>query len=360
MRILIVDTCYEAFLAAHYAANPRLERASYDEQWRALMDTFFGTADSYSHHLRRLGHEAHEVIANCAPLQDAWLSEYTRPRRRPRVRRSGEDVVVRQAEWFMPDVVFVQNLSYPSDRTLARLQKISGFVAGQIASEAPPQDRLRRFDLLLTSFPHFVEHFRALGVPAEYFRIGFDERVLGRLADDHRERHDAVFVGALGRTQHREGNALLERAARRARIDFWGYGAIGWPASSPILSNYHGEAWGIEMFRVLRDAKIVLNRHIEAADGFANNMRLYEATGVGSMLLTDAKANLAELFEPGREVETYRDEDELVEKIGHYLSRDDDRDAIARAGQERTLREHTYERRMQELAYILASHRSEP
>ena len=75
MRILIVDTCYPAFLTAHYSRRPELRSAGYDEQWRALMATFFGTADSYSHHLRPLGHEAHEVVVNAAPLQRAWARQ---------------------------------------------------------------------------------------------------------------------------------------------------------------------------------------------------------------------------------------------------------------------------------------------
>jgi hypothetical protein len=47
---------------------------------------------------------------------------------------------------------------------------------------------------------------------------------------------------------------------------------------------------------------VALNRHIAAAEGHANNMRLYEATGVGTCLLTDRGSNLGELFEVGREV----------------------------------------------------------
>ena len=76
-----------------------------------------------------------------------------------------------------------------------------------------------------------------------------------------------------------------------------------------------------------------LNRHIGVeAEGYANNMRLYEATGVGSLLLTDDGSNLAELFEPGREVVTYAGADDLVEKARHYLAHEDERRAIAGAG----------------------------
>jgi hypothetical protein len=358
LRILIVDTCYDAFLEAHYAAIPNLARQPYAVQWRALMDTFFGTTDSYSHHLELLGHEAHEVIANCVPLQRAWASEQLFRGRRlhmPR-RRPPDEIVVRQAEWFEPDVVYIHALSYLGDEALARLKAISGLLAGQIASETPPPSRLRRYSLLVSSFPHFVERFRALGVEAYYLQLAFDDRVLSHLEGARPGRYGAVFVGALNRTQHAGGNALLDRAARRTRIDFWGFNAAGWQPDSPVLVNYHGEAWGLKMYHVLREGSIALNRHIDVAEGVANNMRLFEATGVGTMLLTDEGSNLCEHFDPGREVETYADEDDLVEKIAYYLEHDDERHAIARAGQERTLRDHGFGRRMGELVAILESH----
>jgi spore maturation protein CgeB len=314
------------------------------------MDTFFGTADSYSYHLAQLGHEAHEVIANCAPLQRAWATEHGLRVER-RTRRSADEIVLAQADDFRPDVVYVQDLHYPSRRALSTLGRGHALV-GQIASAAPSARRLRLFDLIVTSFPHYVERFRRLGVKTELFRIGFDERVLDRLGEPGPPA-GAVFVGALNRRRHRRANMLLERAARRAPIEFWGYGARGWPKDSPIIARYRGEAWGLEMYRVLRDARIAVNRHIREAGDFANNMRLYEATGVGTMLLTDEKANLRELFEPGREVVTYADASELADAVNHYLARDDERRAIARAGQERTLRDHTYARRMHELAGIL-------
>jgi len=355
MRFLILDTCYPAFLQAHYAREPGLARRPYDEQWHALMETFFGTADSYSFALGRLGHEAHEVVANCAPLQDAWLRERGgRPGPAPfRLRR--ERTVLAQARELRPDVVYVQNLHVFSRRLLGRLRRDGAMIVGQIASEPPSAGTLRSYDLVVTSFPHFVDRFRRLGVASEYLGIGFDPRALERLERDgaERERYGAVFVGALNRTQHRSGNALLERAARRAPIEFWGYGARGWPPGSPIRSRYHGEAWGIDMLRVLYESRIALNRHIGAAERFANNMRLYEATGVGTLLLTDEKENLGELFEPGTEVVTYRDEDELVEGVRHFLEDDEARRRIARAGQQRTLRDYTYLRRMEELLAIL-------
>ena len=89
------------------------------------------------------------------------------------------------------------------------------------------------------------------------------------------------------------------------------------------------------------------------AEQYAANMRLYEATGVGTMLLTDWKTNLHELFEVGKEVVAYGSTEQCVELVRYYLAHEDEREAIAQAGQKRTLSEHNYYHRMQELTEIL-------
>lgn len=66
-------------------------------------------------------------------------------------------------------------------------------------------------------------------------------------------------------------------------------------------------------------------------------MRLEEATGVGTFRLTDFKDNLQTLFEPNREVVTWRSVNECLSMIDRYLNDEDERTAVAMAGQARTL-----------------------
>jgi len=136
-------------------------------------------------------------------------------------------------------------------------------------------------------------------------------------------------------------------------MTFYGYGADGLDRNSPIRPRHQGEAWSLGMYTALARSRITVNVHIDAAENNANNMRLYEATGCGALLVTDEKANLAELFEPEREVVTYRSPQEAVEKIRYYMDHPQEASAIALAGQARTLREHTYRHRMDELVDIL-------
>jgi spore maturation protein CgeB len=355
MRVLVVDPYYPQFLDSHYAARPRLANATYDEQWRTLMERRFSTSDAYSHYLGAVGIEAHEVVPNCGPLQAAWLRENgiaPPPRALPgRVRQ--QEVLLEQVRRYEPDVVYLHNVRWMLEVTLRRIRKATRLLVGQNASEPPGRRKVSLLDLMVTSFPHYADELGRAGFRSVYQPLAFDPRVLDDLGETPVER-DVVFVGSLHRyRQHRRGGQLLSAAAEQLPLELWGYRAESWPADSPVRRAYRGEAWGLEMLRTLRSARVSLNRHSEASHGNANNLRLYEATGVGSLLLTDEKRNLHELFEPGREVVTYRDAEDLVAQARHYLDHEDERNEIAAAGQRRTLSDHTFERRIAELATIL-------
>ena len=349
MRVLVVDTYYPAFLTSHYSRSPGLAGQSYDEQWQALTSTFFGVGDAYSHNLAELGHEAHEVVVNCEPLQSAWAREHG-------LAPAGDapnEILLAQVRDFEPNVVYVQDPHYLGDDTLATLKRATGLLVCQIATDPPSLERLRAFDLLVTCLPSFVTRFRDAGIRTELLPLAFDERLLHQVGQRETPVWDAVFVGSLGRTQHRRSNALLARAARRVPIDFWGYGAHLWPPWSPVKRRYHGQAWGLDMYRVLAEARIVINRHGSIAGPYAVNMRMYEATGMGGLLLTDNGTSLDDVFDPGAEAVSYGSSRELVDRLRYFLRNEDERAEIAAAGQARTLRDHTYRQRMQELVGLL-------
>ena len=66
------------------------------------------------------------------------------------------------------------------------------------------------------------------------------------------------------------------------------------------------------------------------------------------------------MFELGKEVIAYRTPEECAELIWHYLEHESEREEIARAGQQRTLQEHTNYQRMQELVDIVGRRSRQP
>lgn len=111
--------------------------------------------------------------------------------------------------------------------------------------------------------------------------------------------------------------------------------------------------FGLEMFQKMRTAAVALNSHIDMAGATAGNLRLFEATGVGSCLLTDWKPNMPNFFVPGKEMVTYKTPEECSENAAWLLDHPGEREAIAAAGQVRTLREHTFVHRGSELHQII-------
>ncbi len=364
---------YPEFLRELYAAGPGLADRSYDEQLRRLLDTGFGHADAYSEGMGRLGVEAIDVIADAEILQLRWAEEHDLSLPddpRERLRR----IVAAQVAHHRPDILYVFEWSPLGDAFLAEAKRGVRLLVGQVASPLPPNRTYAAYDLMISSYPPLVEHFRRRGKRAEHVKLGFDERILEtlppHLADGVRSReesgvakrrYDVTFIGGFA-PSHTDRVAWLERVLREVSVDVFGYGIARVPEQSIIRRHFRGPAWGRTMYDVLRASRITLNLHarIDAAGEVlapaANNMRLFEATGVGTCLLTDDRPNLADLFTPDREVLTFRDSDECVEKLRHHLADEPARRTIAEAGHARTLREHTYRRRMTELLAVLERH----
>jgi spore maturation protein CgeB len=372
MKIAIVDTYYAAFLARLYEGNTGLADASHRTQLNVLIDACFGTSDFYSRHLNALGCEAHDLVVNCRPLQAAWARENEVPLsslalqvphrffRMPLIGRylAGlpglVDVARAQIRAIRPDVLYCQDLSFFPPDALRDLRSHVRLIVGQIACPLPPDSFVREYDLILTSFPHFVPRLRELGVASEYFRIGFDERILKKLGAVDKDI-DFSFVGGISR-HHGGAIPLLDYLAEHTGMRVFGYGVESLPKHSWARRRHCGDVWGMEMYRSLARSRITMNRHINVAENYANNMRLYEATGVGAMLITEKKDNLNELFEIGREVVAYSSKEEAAELVQYYLQHPAEAEQIAKAGQVRTLRDHTYEQRMKELVPILQRH----
>jgi SAM-dependent methyltransferase len=269
----------------------------------------------------------------------------------------GYNLVARQVERLRPDVVYVQDMAGTPAELLSYFKSMGILIVGQIACEISPSIRFEVYDLIFSSFPHFVDLFRQHGLIAYYQPLAFEPRILEVMPNPSFERRDidCSFVGGIS-SFHQAGGALLETLARQTPIQIWGYGIHNVPASSAVAQRHQGEAWGRQMFSLLNRSKITVNRHSEAASTNANNMRLFEATGCGALLVTDYKDNLNELFEIGKEVVAYRSAEECVALVKHFLRYPEEAEKIAKAGQQRTLRDHVYENRMRKTGEIIARH----
>jgi hypothetical protein len=273
-----------------------------------------------------------------------------------------------------------------------------------MGSAIPRTDLWRYLDLALSCAPESVEHLQKIGMPAALLQHGFDPRINERLKDRDK-KFDFTFIGQLIRRSefHLQREQMLEQLATKIGIDIFSPSAeFGWKDDgkyllkssiygvlqlfkslgiseaslrslpilrtkvdllsrplrpvNPVLKTFlRPGVFGLDMYQLLRDSHVTLNIHADSSQRFASNMRLYETTGVGSCMVTDWKDNLPELFNPDKEMVTYRTADECLEKVSWLLQHPRERAEIAKAGQARTLRDHTYARRAIQLDRIIRS-----
>lgn len=358
-RILLISTYYPEFLDRFYAGQPEFAELDFEAQMQRIYATGFALGDAYPFYLGALGCEARQVVVNADVTQARWAAEHD-VALSGNVHERRRQVVAAQIDHYQPEVLYVFEWCPLGDAFLAEMASRVRLIAGQIASPLRPERTYTPYQLMVSSCPPLVAHFRGTGARALYLKLGFDPRVLEHLEPGPTE-YDVTFVGGFA-PSHPTRAEWLERLLESVHVDIFGYGLERIAPDSPIRTHHHGPVWGWEMYQVLQRSRITLNLHAEndirgtVDTTQANNMRLFEATGVGTCLVTDAKDNLADFFEPGREIVTFRHPAECVEQVQHYLTHEPQRAAIAQAGQQRTLKDHTYAHRMGELLGELKTH----
>lgn len=375
MRFLILDSYYHEPISIAYRECSGLEHRSYAHQLEAIEKVGFGRSEFLLRALRSSGHDAEQVIVNAECLQRQWAIEHGVPlgdiglaRVLGQLRNLGarlragrgfrgitqdwqRRVVSAQVQAFRPDVLVNCDLLQFPPAFLREIKAHSSLLVGECAYPLPPGVDLSPYDLILSSGAAFVDCFRKRGARVELWRHAFEPSVVTRLSNPT-AREGVVFIGSLT-AAHTGRIQFLESLARRVPILCYGSGAETLAQSSPLQAAVRPALWGYAMYERLRQAQIAINFHIDIARDCANNLRLYETTGVGTLLITDWKADLRELFEPGRELLTYRTADECADLILSYLRTPREREAIAAAGQRRTLSVHTYTHRAAELIDIV-------
>src|SRR4051812_22149489 len=395
MRILVLNADYPRFLAWFYGRQPALENTSYAVQMAARNASLFGVADFYSRNFAALGHQAAEIHVNNPWLQSAWAREHgiaievpeppggtrnrelppwlqraakpLKPLLRPLARKVGlspkldaqaEKILLAQIEEFRPDLIINQDIFYVDTGLIHRIKRIgSPIVIGQVGIEPSRGVDWSIYDLMISQLPTTVRSFRSLGVRAELNHLAFEPAILDALPEAPAGDIDVSFVGTVS-VDHQQRIALLEAVARRYDLKLWSNRPQALPASSPLHRCFQGEVWGGDMYQVLRRSRITLNSHIDMAGREAGNMRLFEATGVGTFLLTDFKDCLHTLFEPGRDVAVWRSIDDCLAGIEHALRDDAGRTGVARAGHARTVARHTYRHRVKQILGFVEQVRS--
>ena len=204
------------------------------------------------------------------------------------------------------------------------------------------------YDFYFTNAKRSVDAYREAGLKHVYhLPVGCYPKIHMRLPHSVC-KHDVCYAGDWNPIRE---HALLE-IAKDVRLAIFGPWRKKLNAGSVLypLVVRDGFFSPKEMVQFFNESKIVLNIHSWFGRwDYGTNPRLFEANGCGAFQLCDWKEEIPELYEADEEIALYKSIEELKEKLIWFLSRDDQRIAIANGGYARTHRQHTYQLRLTEM-----------
>jgi len=400
-KLLRITDLYPQYIGSVYQKYPELSSLSFIEQSNKLSLKSVEISSSYVKELNAMGVESAELITNAPVAQKQWLKENNLPED-----TSLPETILKQIEYFKPDVVWLDTTALLNSSFIIQLKKLNPFVKKVVGHICAPfnteiEKGLMQLDAVFTCTPCIENELKLKGMKnVTLVYHAFYPEIINWVKEDNNPFpvNDFVFTGSLytGYGLHKSRIEYIENMlANNIKVGIYGnlesrttvlkkqamyyainafnkLGASSFINNISLLSrfkNYGDEevsyysnklinatqppVFGIEMYKVLANAKICFNIHGEIAKKCAGNIRLFEATGIGTCLITDYKDNMSTLFEIDKEVVTYKNMSDCVDKVKWLLNNPEERNKIAKAGQERALKSHTVKNRVAQVNEII-------
>ncbi|MBX7255367.1 MAG: glycosyltransferase [Candidatus Hydrogenedentes bacterium] len=221
------------------------------------------------------------------------------------------------------------------------------------------RDIASRYDYFFHIQPgEFERQLREAGCPHHaYVQTACDPRVhkpVELTSDDERTYGcDLSFAGAGYHNRNQFFQGLTDY-----NFKIWG---VEWQARELINHVQNpNERFGPEEFaKIVAASKINLNLHSSATHNGVDphcdaiNPRVFEIAACGGFQLCDPCRGLDTLLDPETELPVYRDLPELRALIDRFLESPEERQAFADRARSRVLRDHTYEKRAQQMLDLI-------
>jgi len=388
MKVLMLWEYYEDYLDYFYKKNPDCLNLPFREHSKRIFDDHYGWSADMSVYMNRMGIETEFFIGNNEELQKQWALEngvnhYSNSNWK-------QEIVFNQIRQFKPDILWIPGLFDYFGDFIRLIKPYCKKTILWLASPYPQNVDLDGISTLITSHPNttFIEK-QDLFEDVIFTFPGFNKRILKKVGNVEK-KYDLTFIGGLsldhidrleslsfllenginlkvfGRTQIPSKSITPRRLLETYRYlinKLDARGALRLIAPEIFDSSYrkisvikklhHGEVFGLDMYKLLAQSRITLNFHIDFVGKYAGNMRMYEATGMGSCLLTDSLRHRIQtnsyvpdtkLFTSGKEILEFDSKEDLLDILRNIDFKSKEIEQISEAGQNRTLSEYSIEK----------------
>jgi len=383
MKVVMLWRYYPAQYEYFYSKYPQALTLSYSQHRNLFFSEHFGWPSELAQLMNTIGIQTEFLVINDEILQYKWAVE------------NGlvigskdnweQEIVLAQIKSIRPNVVWISSLDL-CGAFAYQLKHYCDKIILWVGSPFVKTADVGGASVLITENPATLQAIHHVFERVIVTKPGFDEQLLPMLQNVKKE-YDVSFVGTLSPAHQSRVDTLSYLHQKGVMVDAFanrqfpkkpsfsnlirGMASFLLKEKSITKASVVLQKWldnnhkarraqiletfckpplfGLEMYRVLAASSITLNIHIDCAQGNVGNMRLFESTGVGACVITEHGANIAELFEPDKEIITYKSKEEMVEKITYLLEHRALASEIGLAGQQRTLRDHSVARMLHDI-----------
>jgi hypothetical protein len=256
-----------------------------------------------------------------------------------------EQILLAQIEQHRTEVFYnLDPIRYGSEF----VAKLPGCVKKSVGWRAAPSGSadLTKYDLIVCNFPSILESWRQKGCRVAYFFPAHDP-AMDDYAAARGDELDLIFIGGFSRHHVKRSQALRAAASTRGiRTRFYLEESrltrlANFLPPLPALRSYRypdevrkiraDPLYGRDAYAAIAKSRIVFNGAVDMAGEDRGNMRCFEATGCGAVLLTDA-GRYPEGFVDGETMLQYSSPEQIPELIGKLIRDETRARSIAQAG----------------------------
>ncbi|PZE20611.1 CgeB family protein [Paenibacillus xerothermodurans] len=283
------------------------------------------------------------------------------------------DQMLALAEQVRPDLMLVMNglHGFPENQgdQISRIRELGTRTVLWFADDPYFTDRSASiapyYDVVLTHEQSCVPFYMGRGCrQVAYLPLAADTDVFRPQRVEHQYHTDICFIGVVFWNRA----AFFDRIAHYLVGKNFKFAGGEWQRlqNYQLLQHriYEGFVPVEETAKYYSGAKIVINlhrHHAHPTDNFNSlgipalsiNPRTYEMAACGTLQLTDFRSDLAASYAPGKEIVVYHSPEDFIAKAEYYLTHEAEREAIALNALRRTLEQHSYTTRIQQLLQLL-------
>ena len=412
----VINISYREIFRHFFKKNPQALQSSYNQLIEIFKLEHYHYFNSFEEAMVENGNMAEFIIYNFETLQDKWLQENQTIKLQDSKKDDKLfKIFCLQLVKKKPDVLFFQHSTPFNISKLKEFKKDFPFIKKIIFHNGIPieNNNLKYVDCVFAAVPYLVNYYKNQGAESTLVYHYFDTNIVNKLSKLHNYINDLIFIGktgALNDKNHIERLNYLIKILENDNIKFkchslekerqeflisklglkshlrkklikflknlnFGYFKNFKSDYLPKkVNNLIGDIFknekkfylheiyenkvnlplfGLEMYKELKQSKIIFNIHTNQSNYDCGNLRMFETTGIGSCLLTDYKKNIRELFIPDEEILTYKDYDEFSSKYFQLTSNNNLIKEISLKGQKKTFRQHSTKIRVEQINNLI-------